>query len=49
MAKYPLEYYRYMLGLVVGFLEDKPEVAAEFIDSLPQSERDKARDLFNIH
>lgn len=49
MGKYPLQYYRYLIGRIVNFLEDKPDIAEKLIDSLPNSEKEIARDIFNLY
>ena len=47
MAKYPMAFYKTVLGHVIGFFEDQPELFEKFLDYCPKADRDEIRDLFN--
>ena len=49
MSKYPLKYYKWLLRMVVKWLEDKPEVAEDLINFIPNSDKDAMKDLLNLY
>lgn len=46
--KYPFKNYLYVLGELVGFKENQPELVEKFIkDRISKSDKEIVRDMFN--